>query len=187
MKKIVFVLGASLFATTTTLSQTGDSVDPINPKATSNTISLGANIPVGEFSETHIAGISLIYSWSPHRFGKLNVLPGKLIGFTANGGIDHYFGKKETVAGYDFKYGGYTFLHVFGGIIYNPSKQTNISLTTGPAMSLYKGNAGFGFGISWNGSYYFSRRIALTPGFIYMKQAEANALWAASLKATYNF
>jgi len=182
MKKTVFILGISLLATTSILPQIG-----VSGRGAVNSISIGINIPVGEFSETHIAGISLYYSRSHHRFGRLNILPRKLIGFTANGGLDHYIGKKETVAGYDFKYGNYTYLHAFGGIIYNPSRQTNISLTTGPSMSLYKGNADLGFGVSWNGSYYFTGRIAFTPGFIYMKHAKANALWAASLKATYNF
>jgi hypothetical protein len=89
------------------------------------------NIPVGEFSETHIGGISLNYSWSHQRFGKLNKLPEKLIGLTANVGADYYFGKKETVAGYSFKYGGYAYLYALGGAIFNPCKDWNITSTAG--------------------------------------------------------
>lgn len=186
MKKTVFIMLAGIFASNTILAQ-ADTSRTNYTKDKSNAASFGINIPIGEFSETHLAGISLNYSWSHHRFGKLNKLPKKLIGFTASGGIDYYFGKKETVAGYDFRYGGYTNLYAFGGAIYNPCKKGNISLTTGPAMSIYKDNAEIGFGVIINGNYYFNDRIAITPGVLYLKFAEANALWVASLKATYNF
>jgi hypothetical protein len=156
-------------------------------KPASHTAAIGINIPVGEFSETHFAGISLDYSWSKHRFGILKTLPEKVIGFIANGGIDYYFGKKETVAGYEYKYGSYTYLHAFGGIIYNPVKKGNISLMAGPTMGIYKGGSDIGFGVSWQGSYYFTQRIAFTPGILFMKHKEANALWAPFLRASYNF
>ncbi|MEI9810574.1 MAG: hypothetical protein WDO16_23385 [Bacteroidota bacterium] len=124
---------------------------------------------------------------SNHRFGKLVVLPKKWIGFTANGGIDYYLGKKAEVAGYDFKYGGYICLHALGGIMYNPGKKTNVTLTTGPVMNIYKGGADAGLGVLFNGSLYITDKIAVTPGIMYTKYAEANALWAASIKATYIF
>lgn len=183
MKKMVFLIVVGIAASNIMLAQV-DTSD--TPKGKSNTASLGVNIPVGEFAETHIGGISVNYSWSHHRFGKLNKLPKKLIGFTANGGLDHYFGKKETVSGYDFKYGSYVYLQVFGGAIYNPCKDGNITLTTGPTIGLYKGNTDFGFGVNLNGSYYFNDRIALTPGVIYMKHNKTNTLWVVSMKATYN-
>ena len=186
MKRISFIILACLFTPNMILAQADTSVTPNYTKGKNNAASLGVNIPVGEFSETHIGGISASYSWSHRRFGKLNKLPKKLIGFIANAGIDYYFGKKETVSGYDFKYGSSVYLHVFGGAIYNPCKDGNITLTTGPTLSLYKSNADLGFGVNLNGSYYFNDRIAITPGVIYMKHNKTNALWAVLMKATYN-
>lgn len=182
MKKMVFLIVVGIAASNIMLAQV-DTSD--TPKGKNNAASLGINIPVGEFAETHIVGISLNYSWSHYRFGKLNKVPKKLIGFTANAGIDYHFGKKENIAGYDFRYGSYIYLHVFGGVIYNPCKQGNIGLTTGPTLGIYKGNADLGLGVNLNGSYYFNDRIALTPGVTYMKHDKANALWVTSIKATY--
>jgi hypothetical protein len=184
MKKTAFILLISLLIQSRLLAQT----DPSSKQAgKTQAAAFGINIPVAEFSETHIAGLSSSYSWSNHRFGKLDALPKKRIGFTAHGGVDYYFGKKVIVAGYDFKYGGYTCLHTFGGVIYNPVKKGNIMLTTGPAMSLYKGNADVGFGVMLNGSYYYDNKIAFTPGAMYMKHDKTNALWVISLKASYIF
>jgi hypothetical protein len=182
MKKMVFIILVGISASNTILAQ-ADASDTLNGK--NNVASFGVNIPVGEFAETHIGGISLNYSWSHHRFGKLNKLPKKLIGFIANAGIGYYLGKKETVSEYDFKYSGYVYLHIFAGAIYNPYKQGNVVLTTGPTLGIYKGNADLGFGVNLNGSYYFNDRIAITPGVIYMKHNKVNALWAFSIKATY--
>lgn len=181
MKRTVFILVISLSATSKLLAQT----DTANGKT--HSAAFGLTIPIGEFSETHIGGISAHYSWSNHRFGRLKAIPENLIGFTANGGIDYYIGKSETVAGYDYRYGGYIYLHAFGGAIYNPCKKGNITLTAGPTMGIYKGSADIGFGIVLNGSYYITDRVAITPGLMYMKHDKTNALWAASFKATYIF
>jgi hypothetical protein len=150
-------------------------------------VSFGINAPIGEFAETHVAGIGSHYSWSNHRFGKLNASPKKMIGFTANGGIDYYLGKKVKVTGYDFKYGGYLYLHAFGGLIVNPTRKDNITLTTGPTFGIYKGNADAGLGVTLTFSSYVTDKIAVTPAVIYMKHDNTNALWVASVRATCNF
>jgi len=187
MKKTAFIILAGIFTSNAILAQADTTATPNYTKGKRNAVSFGINIPVGEFSETHIGGISVNYSWSQYRFGRMKKLPKKLIGLSANSGIDYYFGKKENVAGYDFKYGSYLFLHVFGGAIYNPCKNGNITLTAGPAMDIYKGKADFGFGVNLNGNYYFNDRIGISPEAIYMKHNKANALWAISIKVTYNF
>jgi len=152
-----------------------------------NAASFGINIPVGEFSKTHFAGIALDYSWSHHRFGSLKALPKMLIGFTANGGIDYYFGKKETIAGYEYRYGGDIYFHLFGGAIYNPCKKGNITLTAGPTLGIYKGRADAGFGINIGGSYSLTDKIAITPGIICLKHNDAASLWVAAVRGTYSF
>lgn len=156
-------------------------------KGKCNSLSLGPDIPFDIFSDTHKYGPGLDYSWSNHRFGKLNVLPKKLIGFIFNSGIDYYFGKKENVAGYNYRYGGYSYLHAYGGAIYNPCKRGNISLTAGPALSLYAGNLTFEYGVNLAGSYYLNENIAITPMIVLMKHADADPLWAGTIRVTFSF
>lgn len=187
MKKTALILLAFHFATIKVLPQKNISPAPNAENGKNNSVSLGINIPVGVFSKTHIAGISAGYSWSHHRFGNLDALPNKLIGFTAGGSIDYYFGKKETVAGYGYRYGGYIYLHVFGGAIYNPNKKMNITLTTGPTMGIYKGSADFGFGVNLGGSYYITNTIAIAPAIIFLKHKEAATLWVGAIRGTYSF
>jgi hypothetical protein len=187
IKKYILILPSVLLATINLLAQSGISGQSNYTNGNSNAAALGINVPVGEFSKTHIAGIGLAYSWSHHRFGNLNTVPKKLIGFTADGSIDYYFGKKENVAGYDYHYGGYIYLHVFGGAIYNPTKKMNIRLTTGPTMGIYKGSADFGFGVNLSGSYYINNTIAIGPAIIFLKHKEAAALWVGSIRGTYSF
>src|SRR5688500_6684097 len=71
-------------------------------------------IPVSTFSNSHIAGAGIDYSWSRHRFGR-DISADKLIGLIVNGGINYYAGKKITSAGYDFRYGGYINLYAMPG------------------------------------------------------------------------
>lgn len=183
MKKTGYTLLISLLTICGQLIQ----INAAGQSGKQHAVSLGINAPLGEFAETHIAGIGSHYSWSHHRFGKLPVLPKKMIGFTANGGIDYYIGKKVKTAGYDFKFGGYLYLHAFGGIIYNPTKKENITLTTGPTMGLYKGNADAGLGVMLTISSYITDQMAITPGVMYMKHDNTNAHWVASVRATYIF
>ena len=95
MKKSILILTKSLFITITVLAQTNNLVVAAQnyTNGKDNAASFGINIPVGEFSKTHFGRIALDYSWSYHRFGTLQALPKMLIGFTANGGIDYYFGR----------------------------------------------------------------------------------------------
>lgn len=184
MKKLAFTAFTPFLAMSMLLIQIKA---PAQQKGKQHTIALGINIPVGAFSESHIAGIGSHYAWSNHRFGQLGQMPGKIIGITADGGVDYYFGKRETTAGYGFTFGSYFYLHAFGGVIYNPCTKGNITLTTGPTLGLYKGNAEVGVGVLLKGTYYISQRIGLTPGILYMKHALVNTLWSPSIRATYDF
>ena len=168
----------------------GQSQRPIkhnHPSGKMNVVSIGANLPMGNFSSTHIVGIVSEYAWSNHRFGQMDVKPVKPFGFIANAGIAYYFGKKETVSGYSYDYPGYDFLYIHGGVIYNPWKKGNINLTAGPALGIYNGNTQFNISSKLEGSYYFREKIGISPAIIVMKEHHADALWAASLKATMAF
>ena len=149
----------------------------------SNGVSVGINIPVGNFSSTHIIGIGVEYSPLRHTFQLFKL---KHLALTYNSGVAYYIGKKETVSNYPYKYPGYIFIHAFGGVLYNPVKSGSVSLTAGPALGIYNGNTRFNFGSKLEASYYISKNVGIGPGIILMKEPGATSLWAASFKATLN-
>lgn len=150
-------------------------------KEGNNAVSIGINLPVGNFSSTHLIGIGAEYSPLRHTF---QLFKWKHLAFTYNGGVAYYFGKKETVSGYPYKYPGYIFIHAFGGLLYNPFKKASITLTAGPALRIYNGNARFNIGSKLELSYFISKKVAIGPGIIFMKESGADLLWSAAFKAT---
>src|SRR5687767_3095355 len=148
MKNYSFLLTFSLLFHLGMRAQSIDTSSLKHIKGKSQAISFGLFMPVSTFSNSHIAGAGIDYSWSRHRFGR-DISADKLIGLIVNGGINYYAGKKITSAGYDFRYGGYINLYAMPGIICNPLKNGNIALTVGPALNIYKGsaNAGIGFNL----------------------------------------
>jgi hypothetical protein len=175
----------------------GQSQKPVKhnqPSGKQHAVSVGTNSPIGNFSTTHELRVASNYSWSNHRFGRMDVKPVKPFGFIANAGYAYYFGKSVTVSGNPYDYPGYHFLNIYGGVIYNPWRKANINLTIGPAMGIYNGNTRFNFGGELTGSYYFKKIItvspgiiAISPGIIFMKEPGAVPLWAKSLKVTMAF
>jgi len=152
----------------------------------SQAIAFGPYLPVGIFSESHIAGAGIDYFRSRHRFGK-GILPAKPIGFIINGGINYYLGKMINTAGHDFRYGGYLNLYAMPGIIYNPVENGNLTLTAGPALNLYKGSANVGIDINFLSNYFISENIAIGPGIVYKKHTNTDALWAITIRGSYIF
>lgn len=152
----------------------------------SQTIAFGIYKPLGIFSESHVAGAGIDYSWSRHRFGR-GISPAKSIGFIIHGGLNYYLGKKIKTVGYDFRYGGYLNMYAMPGIIYNPVKNGNIVLTAGPALNLYKGGANAGIGINVSTNYFISENIAVGPGIIYKKHTNTDGLWTVAISASYIF
>ncbi|MBL7740548.1 MAG: hypothetical protein JNK14_15120 [Chitinophagaceae bacterium] len=193
MKKTVFILTGCLFSVFAALAQNKQVPEQ---KGYRHTVAASIQVPIGTFAASHIAGIGSQYSWSRYRFGHLTAKPSKAIGFTADGGIDYYLGKKITEAGYSFRFGNYLYLHSFAGIMYNPGKVSkqneylnmiNLRLTAGPTLGLYKRNADVGYGVRLCGSYYLMEKIAITPGMMFRKHALASTLWSAILHVSYNF
>lgn len=159
----------------------------VHPAGKSNIISAGIHIPIGEFSSTHDIGLGIEYSWSHHRFGRINEIPLNSIGFATNIGANYYFGKKEMIGVYPFEYSDYTFLHMHGGIIYNPGKKANISLTAGPALGIYSSHTQFNIGANLKGSYYVNKNIAIAPVITIMKESKSDPLWAMAIQAGFSF
>jgi hypothetical protein len=189
MKKILFIILLCACVTLANIS-IGQSQSPKknnHPSGKQHTMSIGANIPIGNFSSTHSMGAGANYSWSYHRFGGMDVRPVQPFGFTANAGGAYYFGKKEMVSGYSYDYPPFIVFHVWAGAIYNPWRKGNISLTAGPALRIYNGNTQFNIGSKLELNYYFHEKIAITPCLIFMKESGSDPLWAVSLKATMAF
>jgi hypothetical protein len=157
------------------------------PHGNSNSISVGANVAIGNFWNTHPFGIGVAYSWSNHRFGETDSIPSCLFGFTGNAGIDYYFGKEESVGAFKYKYSNYIFFHTYGGVILTASKKISMELTTGPLLGLYKSTTQFGFALNLNGSFYVSQNMAITPSVQLFKLHRSDALYTGALKLTYCF
>ena len=185
MKKS-FALFLLLLPASFCFSQTGFQ-KKINPGGKKSVIAAGINIPLGDFSNTHYGGFSTVYAWSKNRFGRLNSMPAKKIGFTANSGVAYYFGKKESIGAGSYKYPAYIFLHAFAGAVYNAGKKIHFCLTAGPAAGIYSSNVQFNTGASLQCNYYISPKIAITPGLILMKKTGSDAIWSGLLQAAVAF
>lgn len=187
-KEYKFLLLICFFASIIGTAQTNNENKTNISKGYNKTVSAGINIALPEFSQTHSTGAGISFSWSKHRFGMMDKKLSKPFGFIAEGGIDYYFGKSETVSGYPYKYNGFTYLHTYGGVIHNCGKRININLTTGPALGLENGFTSFFWGANLSGTYYIKEKIAIAPGIHFMKDPESyDPLLSCSVKASFAF
>ncbi len=189
MKRKLFLSIASCSFIITSFAQQNSDDNP-QSTARSNEVSLNINLPFsGYLKDISNFGLGLEYRWSNGRFGRMPALPSKPIGFTFNTGVDYYFGQKEDVGSYSYKYEGTTYFHAYGGIIYNPCKRGNISLTAGPSLELYDGNSEFGFGLNLSGSYYMCGcgNFGISPNVTLMKQGSSEAVVSGGVKVKLAF
>ena len=149
-----------------------------------NVVSLGINIPFGDFSQTHFIGIAADYSPTRHRFGLIKL---KKFALTWSGGAAYYFGKRSDVINDSYHYRSFIFIHGFGGILYKLNKQTNFILYAGPGAGIYHGNLRFIIGSRLEMNYMINQKFGIAPGILLMKEHGADALWAASLKGILYF
>lgn len=158
------------------------------PSGYSKSVSAGINISIPEFSQTHQVGVGANFSWSKKRLGLMEKKPSKAFGFIAEGGIDYYFGNKETVSSYPYTYNNFTYLHTYAGIIYNLSKKGNINITTGPALGLEGGYTTLFWGANLAGAYYLNEKIAITPVIQFMKDPDSyDPLLSIGIKGSWVF
>lgn len=156
-------------------------------KSYSRALSAGFQFPLGNFAATHFPGIAFEFAAAKQRFGRMPAKPVQKLAFTYEGSIHYYLGKKETVSGYPYQYPGFTFIHVAGGAIYNPEKQVNIRLTTGPALSRYNGSTRFNVMAALSTSYNLTKRWGITPSVMMISETGATPVWAAGLNASFAF
>jgi hypothetical protein len=171
----------------TAIAQLKKEIKETQGKNKSNTVSLGPAIPIGSFSDTHKYGVTVEYSWTNHRFGLMKKIPAKRIGFILNTGVNYYLGKEETISSYQYKYRSFTYIHAYGGAIYNSWKKGSIHLTVGPATGIEDKIVEFWWGFNLSGSYYVNEKIAITPDINFMKQSIADPLLAVAIRATMAF
>ena len=155
-----------------------------NQKHYSNSISLNVDLPIGYFFKTHSIGIGINYLWSDRRLGRLNYFPDNPFGFIFNTGADLFFGKTDS---YNVSYGGYLYIHLYGGGIFNPSAKVNISLTAGPMLRIYKGDSQLGIGADLRGSYAMSNRISIATVITITKEKDADPFYIGSLQVSFAF
>jgi hypothetical protein len=185
MKKDAVLTLILLLACFSIQAQPGASSSP-DLKPSSHIASLDIQAPAGVFARSQFAGASLNYSWSHHRYGMFAASK-KWLGLTVNAGADYYFGKKIRPAGYDFRFDNYLDLYAMAGVISNPWTMSNISLTAGPVLGIYKGNSTMGFGAILSGMYYLKNNIAIGPGIALKKHPDADALWSGLIRLSYIF
>lgn len=147
----------------------------------------GVHLPFGIFSETHFPGAGIEISYSDNRFGRLWVIPKKHFSYVLNGGIDYFRGRKVNISGYPVKYGSYSLLRTYGGVIYNHGRRFNLQLMAGPAVSLYKQNLRFNIGSDLSATYFIAKRNGITPCLIMINEWGASPLLAGSIKFSRTF
>lgn len=187
MQKIFSLLISSGFFF---LSCTAQQVDTMQKKifpGEKNAVAAGIAIPLHNFSNTHFGGAAVQYSISNYRFGILKKKPLHILGLTANAGAACFFGKKEKIVSFDYRYPAYIHFHIHGGVMYNAGKKVNIQLTAGPGLSLYNETTRFTIGTGLEGNYFLNTRIAVTAGFAVMKESISDPLYSGSLRASYVF
>lgn len=150
-----------------------------------NLVNFGAEIPVGNFASTHAPGIGIEYSRTKNRFGIVAARSKERIDFVYGGGAAIYFGKKETVSLYAYEYPAYLLIKASAGVLYKPGIKSVFTIAAGPAIGIYNGNTQFNLNSKLEGSYFFSGKLAITPGIVLMKEMTvADPLIAFSLKAS---
>lgn len=188
MNKNIILLLFGCMLTTASLAQSNkQAANTSQPsKGMTNKLSLGISFPIEAFKRSHSTGIAVEYIRSQNRFGQ-NSLTHPLIKFAMNGGISYHPGRTTTTAGYQFSYGNYLTIFALVGIDYKPSVPINVNLTTGPLISIYKGNTNLGAGINLYSDYYLSDRVAVGPGLFFRKFGNTDALWSGTIRASYAF
>ncbi len=142
-------------------------------------LSAGLQLPVSNFNETHLMGAGVQYAITNHRFGI--TAPKKHIGWVGSVGVDYYIGRKDKEAGHSFKNGNYLHSRLSGGIIVNPSVQTQVSLQAGPGWGIYQGTHAITLCSVLNGTYYINEQWGIAARLMMIKEKGAQILWTPGI------
>ena len=142
-------------------------------------VALAVHAPFGTFSHTHLTGFGTDYTWMPAARATT-----KALSLVLNGGADYFFGKKETVAGYEFRNGGYFSAYVMAGGLYQPVSVYNVLLAAGPSLGLYKGGPDAGAAFRLSGAMRLADRWSVGPSIFLRQHINTKALWTVSIRAS---
>lgn len=142
-------------------------------------LSAGLQLPVSNFSETHLVAAGVQYTITNHRLGITQ--PKSIIGWIGSIGVDYYLGRKDKEAGHSFKNGNYLHSRLLGGIIANPSAQTQVSLQAGPGWGIYQGTHAINVCSALNGTYYINEQWGIAARLMMIKEKGAQILWTPGI------
>lgn len=173
-------LSLILISTLALVSQAQNTV-----KGYKHEVSAGLLVPVSNFNETHILAAGAQYAISNNRFGITE--PKTAVGWIASAGIDYYLGKSDKAAGHRFKNGNYLHTRLLGGIIANPTSQTQISLQAGGGWGVYQTTSVIIFCSQLSGGYYVNEQWGIAAKLIMIKEKGAQILWAPGISISRTF
>ncbi len=146
---------------------------------------LGISMPLGELASTHYPGIQLHYQWYPHEIGRsLMKRPWR---FIAGAAVAVFPGKGEKIVGRNFRYRDYFYFNLSGGLSYQLLPALFTSILAGPGLSINGPTTRAGLGMNWSAGWFASSRLSIGPAVDYRKHTKTNALWTASIRASYSF
>ena len=177
------ILLLTLFVLTCQASaQAGNSKKQLFKK--DNALTLGAHLPIGEFSRSHIVGISVEY-WRAPVINRHDSSGFKRIMFFVAGGGHYFLGKDISVASYDFKFSNFLTLHLLPGLKYVPVKKLDTQIAAGPIAALYKKNIRGGLVANLSVAGHFTKQIAMGPSVYVRKFSDSKALWSIGIGVNY--
>ena len=145
-------------------------------------VAAGAALPLGAFADTHWGGIGVSGSSASVQVAFFH--PYKLR-FAWSGGGVYFFGKNETPAGYHYTYPGYISLYGMAGVMYSPFHKAVVNMLAGPAIGLYDGTTRFNLSLRADVDFYVTKKWAISPGFMLLKESGADPLPSASLRVLF--
>jgi hypothetical protein len=141
---------------------------------------LDLQLPLGDFTSTHLFGAGLSYQSQPDWTRKLS--------FRMLEGFECYFGKQETVSTYyDFKNGSYLVFFVLPAAQLRLSKKVYLAIHAGPALGLHLNNLHLNMMSSVRLFYRVSNKLLVGPVVYYLKEGGAEALWSAGIRTGFLF
>jgi hypothetical protein len=143
--------------------------------ANSNEAALDLQLPLGDFTATHLFGAGLSYQLQPEWRKKLS--------FRMLGGFECYFGKNERVSTYyNFKNGSYFVLFALPAAQLRLSKKFYLAIHAGPAVGIHLNNLHLNMMSSVRLFYRVSNKLLVGPVVYYLKEGGAEALWSAGIR-----
>ncbi len=181
MRKLFTILIPALFLVQFSIAQP-PAITILKPVSYDQLITAGPSLPLAQFGETHLAGITASYIRKKERFSQQEPYNRKKTGWITAASFSHFTGKKERINQTVFRYSHYSLLSLQGGLAWYALPKVNFLLHAGPGLGYY--NQSFRFSVSGqlHGTYQIGPKTIITPGCALIKQPGSDALWFTSLQ-----